>query len=445
MVAAKAGWAEGEITPPLGLPMGGRGPRFAPGAAVLDPLLAQAVVLEDTLGNRTLWISVDQDGLARDRVVRLRYELAMLTDVPYEAVIINCSHTHSGPMGNFSMLATLLTSPEALRAYENERDRHILRLGWEAVEKLQPVKITWHVGQSHVGINRRKRNANGETVMVPNPEGSYNPELWVLDLRTIAGNDHCLLFSYGCHPVIVYGYHWDGLSADFPGVCRRRLQQTLGQHVHCQFFQGLAGNVRPRILAEQDRVNFRRSTPADVEQVGEQLTRGVLAALEKEGETLELSLAAACGWFQAKRDPQRIPPLSYWETLAQQEDELTRNFGQYWLYHLQAGLPLARSVPWEVGLIRLTPQHLIAWFAGEPLAEWLPHLRNWLDGAHLVVWGYCQDTSGYLPTDEQLIAGGYEVVESAQLFKTGPGPFAPGLNQAAQQSFQTLNKLISPT
>ncbi len=38
----KAGWAHIDITPPLGLPMGGRGSRFTPGAEVIDPLLAQA-------------------------------------------------------------------------------------------------------------------------------------------------------------------------------------------------------------------------------------------------------------------------------------------------------------------------------------------------------------------------------------------------------------------
>ncbi|MCL4302534.1 MAG: hypothetical protein KJ077_42990 [Anaerolineae bacterium] len=442
MSVARAGWAEGEITPPLGLPMGGRGPRFAPGAAVLDPLLAQALALEDAGGNRSLWVSLDQDGLARERVVKLRHDLAALTGIPYEAVIINCSHTHSGPMGNFSMLATLLPPPEPLVAYENERDQYMLRLGWEAVEKLQPVRIAWHLGQSHIGINRRKRDAAGETVMAPNPEGSYNPDLWVLYLAAVSGDDSCILFSYGCHPVIVYKFCWDGLSADYPGVCRRRLKQSLGQRVHCQFIQGLAGDVRPRILADPDRVNFRDSNPADVEQVGAQLAEDVLNTLGTEGEILDLTLRAASGWFQAKRDPQRIPPLNYWETLARQEDELTRNFGQYWLQHLQAGLPTVRTVPWEIGLIRLTPQHRIAWFAGEPLAAWLSQLRNWLNGANLIAWGYCQDTSGYLPTDEQLAAGGYEVVESAQLFKTGPGPFALGLDQAAKQSFQALANFI---
>jgi hypothetical protein len=63
MTQAKAGWAEIEITPPLGLPMGGRGPRFTPGASVLDPLMAGAVLLEDDRGRRQLWISLDLIGL----------------------------------------------------------------------------------------------------------------------------------------------------------------------------------------------------------------------------------------------------------------------------------------------------------------------------------------------------------------------------------------------
>jgi len=56
---AKAGWTQIDSTPPLGLPMGGRGPRFSPGTEVIDRLVAQAVVLEDAKGAPTLWLSID--------------------------------------------------------------------------------------------------------------------------------------------------------------------------------------------------------------------------------------------------------------------------------------------------------------------------------------------------------------------------------------------------
>ena len=47
--------------------MGGRGPRYAPGTEILDPLMAQALVLEDAEGNRALWISLDLIGFSYAR------------------------------------------------------------------------------------------------------------------------------------------------------------------------------------------------------------------------------------------------------------------------------------------------------------------------------------------------------------------------------------------
>ena len=82
MRTAKAGWAQFDSTPPLGLPMGGRGPRFSPGSEVLDPLVAQAVVIEDQKGYRTVWISIDMIGMTWHVTSRLRCELASITGIP---------------------------------------------------------------------------------------------------------------------------------------------------------------------------------------------------------------------------------------------------------------------------------------------------------------------------------------------------------------------------
>ncbi|HHE70715.1 MAG TPA: hypothetical protein ENL34_00345, partial [Chloroflexi bacterium] len=107
----QAGWAEIEITPPLGLPMGGRGPRFTPGAQILDPLMAQAVLLEDQNGKRQLWLSLDLIGMDHARAARLRQRLSALSGAPYPAVVINFAHVHSGPMTNFHKYPTLISEP----------------------------------------------------------------------------------------------------------------------------------------------------------------------------------------------------------------------------------------------------------------------------------------------------------------------------------------------
>ena len=186
MTTARAGWAEIETTPPLGLPMGGRGPRFTPGRAVLDPLIAQATVLEDSGGNRTLWISVDLVGLSPVIAEPLRYDLSALTGIPIEAVILNYSHTHSGPMGGFEGYATPLPKPTELHAYDESLCRNIIHVALAAVENLQPVTVTEYRGASRVGINRRRKGPSGETGMGPDPGWSTQPGS-VADRRFRAG------------------------------------------------------------------------------------------------------------------------------------------------------------------------------------------------------------------------------------------------------------------
>jgi neutral ceramidase len=438
----RAGWARIDITPPLGLPMGGRGARFTDGASIRDPLYAQACALEDGAGHRTLWISIDLIGLASAIGLPLRVDVAAYTGIPREAVILNYAHTHSGPMTNFDKYPILCPKPEGLRAYEQALRYKILRVACDAVDRLRPSSITLYQGASDVGINRRNRNEVGEMAMAPNPAGAYNPELWVMDVVASDGG-RCVVFNYGCHAVIAYGFTYDAISADYPAVARQHVAEVLGSGVHCQFVQGLAGNVRPRVLADLEQGRFRKATPADLEQAGRELAGDVVNALAGSGEPLDLELRAAGGWFQAMRDVDAIPPLAHWQAMAKRGEELYRNIGRYWSAFFEAGWPAVRATPWEMGLLQLTPERRIAWLAGEVVAEWGPHLRRWLDDENLIVWGYCQDLPGYLPTDELLPEGGYEVAQSNLNCQTGPAPLATGVNEAVRKRVLGLAEQIA--
>jgi len=99
-------------------------------------------------------------------------------------------------------------------------------------------------------------------------------------------------------------------------------------------------------------------------------------------------------------------------------------------------------VPWDVGLVRLTGHHCVAWLAGEPVAEWLPYLRQWLCVDQVLGLGYCQELPGYLPTDALLSEGGYEVLQSSWYRKTGPGPLAQGLDDSLRQRFSALARQV---
>src|SRR5690606_20865956 len=128
----KAGWASCDITPPLGLPMGGRGPRFAEGTEIVDPLQAGAIVLEDEKGQRLVLLSIDLIGIGQEQSERICYQIASAVGASPSSIIINASHTHSGPMMGLERYATLQSKPPALVQYEKTLEDRLLRLAIEA-------------------------------------------------------------------------------------------------------------------------------------------------------------------------------------------------------------------------------------------------------------------------------------------------------------------------
>ncbi|HEX7010601.1 MAG TPA: hypothetical protein VF184_11495 [Phycisphaeraceae bacterium] len=317
----------------------------------------------------------------------------------------------------------------------------MVSLAVQAMDTLRPVRVTWREGSSDIGINRRLPTDQGVT-MGPNEQGAYHRQLWVLELAAAEGSARrAIVFSHGCHPVIVYGFAWQSISADWPGRARRSLSETLGEDVHCQFMQGLAGNIRPRILADLDQHRFRSSRPEDVDAVGQQIATDVLRTLDQPGQELTLNLGAAEHWFLARREPPA--PIEHWRRLAESDNDRQREIGRYWVHRLSDGPPPCRAQPWPVGLIRLDDDHFVAHLPGEPVAEWIDVLRQALPDRRFAAWGYTQHSLGYLPTDALLPEGGYEVAGSSPYLSFGPAPFAPGLDQAVQTAFQSLLDRLS--
>jgi len=429
---ALAGFTEIDITPPLGIALGGRGCTITHADGVLHPLGAGVTVLKDADGNTVVLVSFDLPGVSCRLGEEIRSGVAAKLGIASEYVLLNCSHTHSGPMMYREIMAGCGEAAPDERDYMKALARRIVEAASAAAGNLRPVVVRFHEGRCDVGINRRGKLPSGEMGMVPSPEAPYDPRVWIMHLTSPGGQTRAVIFSYACHPVIVYGYALSKISAEYPGVARREIRAALGQDVHVQFIQGAAGNIRPRVLADLKERRFRKSTPQDVEHAGKELASAVLKALSSDGRTGTLRLAASMDQVSLRRGTP--PPRKFYEDLLKTDQGRAAAAARYWLDRYDKGGPFEKGDRWPVGVIRLTQDQWVLYFAGEPVIEWAKHAAEWFRDRSVVVWGYSQQVSGYLPVDEILDEGGYEVVTS-NLYRVGtPAPLAPGLNEAIRGS-----------
>jgi neutral ceramidase len=434
--AATAGWAEVEITPPLGIALGGRGGAETLASKVIDPLYAQVLYLKDGKGTGFVLASFDLIGLPHDLSDRIRTRMVHELGVDWNLVVLNTSHTHSGPYMLRSLMAGVGPPPQIEIDYFNALEEKIVAATRMAAKALRPVEAQVFQGTTRIGINRRGKNEQGRTGILPDPKGPFDEKVWTLRLTPKDGGPPAVVFSCACHPVIVYGYAFAALSADFPGATRKLLRESLGPKAHAQFVQGFAGNIRPRILADLDKGRFRASKPGDVDRAARELADAVLAALKTPGERLSLDIAGAADRPFLPRD--KPPARGRYDKMRAEALANTNAYrlavSDYWLKRYETGEGFARGDAWSLGLIRLAGNQWIVHSGGEPCVEWRAKMSQWLAPLNIVPWGYSQEAKSYLPTESMLAEGGYEVLESNQGRESTPAPFAPGIEQAVRES-----------
>lgn len=249
-----------------------------PYGTVLDPLLAQVLVLDDGRTRAALvrWDIVDINESSRDEVRRVLGEALNLRP---EHVIVHASHNHSAPWAP--------TYAEGRRGrerdtwwsirYQPAQDAHPPYAAWKrrllqateaaarrAAANARPVTVA--VARVAVGeflYNRRRRlpawglaEPNAPSVQT-NGKGEWIPEvllagstfgpvdrtLSLVLLRDAEDRPVASLFHLALHPVAIYPENADRISADWPGPATRAMAAALGGEA--LFLQGCAGDITP--------------------------------------------------------------------------------------------------------------------------------------------------------------------------------------------------------
>ena len=381
------GTAAADITPPVGIPMGGYWGRRSGATHIRDCLMAKALVCSQGTARIAL-VAVDLVGLDADAVRGIREKIGRATGIEGGAIMVCASHTHAGP----------LTFPfrgmgHIDSGYLEQVSDTVVEVVVAAVADSRPGRLYYARPPVQIGRNRRPQSVKGEVV----------PYAHVLRFAAECGTE-IILFSYACHPVVL-GRDNHQVSADFPGVAARCIEAVTGGLA--LFVNGACGDVNPRVT---------NGSSADVECLGEELGR---AALEGRDAAAPLEVAAI-SWAHERLALPLRPLPSRWRVEAEKlkwhlRARLARggevSKAQFeWAVAMRkwvrAGAQCARVQPFEMQALALGELVLLG-MEGELFARY----QLDLEAAHepAVLCGFANGCIGYVPTADEYARGGYEI------------------------------------
>ena len=393
-----AGCAVADITPPTGIDLGGYWERVSGVRSVHDALAVKALVFADGY-HRIGLIALDLVGLDRCMVEEIRDRAEDALGLRSTALMICCSHTHSGPltlsfrgMGcvDHRYLASLkATVVETLAA---------------AAERLAPATVSHAEARVDIGRNRRRPNAaRPGKAHVVRVEGGGGP------IATV--------FTYGCHPVVL-GQDNYAISSDFTGVAARYLESSTG--CPALFLNGACGDVNPESINadfdEAERLGstlgrvveraWERAAPLSDGEVGSFSERVRLPLLEGSGTMaahlahLILGIKSALRRLSSADGSRRV-------------QEARLNWSREYLAWLRDGdRPADQFLEVQgLGIGRLR----ILGIEGEPFSAY----QQIIEGERVeptALCGLANGSIGYLPTADDYRMGGYEIDEAYKVY-----------------------------
>ncbi len=369
------------ITPEIGATLAGYGFNNV-SIAKRDDLYLNALCLDD--GNKkAVILSYDLLGLSEDYIKTIRREGARIIRGVESDIILNCTHTHSGPHTRKIPGADVVDIKyiEILIETSRQAMREIMEL--EFIDS----DVFFYSLDCDENINRRYCGGDNRCSFLPHrrdmeriADGICDKELGIIFfLEKKTKNPVYVIGNYAAHPLAGHAPGLGGLriSADFPGVFRDYIESETG--AGCMYITGAAGDMVPK---------------------GHELGT---AAMRKVG--LALGQAAIDGLIAGTRNPERFKLGS--ETLQSTMEKISIPTRKIKLDGLYRDFPVRDNIELEIQLLSIGELCLIG-VPGELVAE-LGLEMKWHSPFRKTFILYCSTGyCSYICHGNALVAGGYE-------------------------------------
>ena len=375
-----------DITPETPQMLRGYNPRMS--TKVRDPLRHRIAVMSDGAATFVL-IASDLCSLSPAYCDRVTGGLAAELGLPPENIWWSITHTHSSPyVGPPGVPGVLMPNRFQFRvdaAYTELVERKLAEGVREAIAKLEPAKLAIGQGYAEANINRRARDASGQIRLGMNPSGPADRRIDLLRLDHADGSPLALLANYAMHATVLGGSS-TLISADAPGAVAAHVEEKTGAPM--LYLNGAAGNLAPIY-------SVRPETEARVlDQFAVLLGDPILDASRRARPlTGEISLRAS----RIVVETPKRPGIGWSEELKD---------------YLRVGEDGAEILLVPVRFLRVSDD-IVLWSAPmELFCEISSAIRDRSPFIHTLYIGYTNGTFGYLPTEQEHLAGGYEAATS---------------------------------
>lgn len=370
--------------------------------SIADPLEAHGIVL--LADEPVVIVSVDWCEIRNEAYARWQTLLAEAAGTKPERVMISTVHQHDAPVADLAAerllrsrgLKGTVCDPEfherAVQAVAKSvreslaRARPVTHLGtgMAKVERIASLR-RYITPDGQVRFDRMSRTSN--PIAVAADEGGIDP--WLRTLSFWNGEETLAALSfYAVHPMSYYGS--GEVSADFPGLARRRRQAETAGTAQI-YFSGCSGNV----TAGKYNTGARENRAA----LAGRLYDGIAAAWRetKRHEVRGFTYRVAKLNLEPRNDKGfTIPELE--KELSPEMKPFTQclaAMGLSWRERLQAGKPI------EIPSIDFGPAQLLL-CPGESYVEYQLAAQQMRPDQFICVAGYGDGATGYVPTERYI-------------------------------------------
>src|SRR5690606_10743707 len=188
-------------------------------------------------------MSFDLSGMPKSMSDRIRQRLFEKYQLSKSQILLNLSHTHSGPVLKdylYHIYKLDAAEIEKIESYSANLENLADSLVGKALGTMEPGQVYTENGVSRYQVNRRN-NSEANLHLKTELNGPNDYAVPVIKAVNSQGDMKAILFGYACHPTVLGEYLWSG---DYVGFAQIALEKAF-PGTTAMFFQGAGGDQNP--------------------------------------------------------------------------------------------------------------------------------------------------------------------------------------------------------